>query len=38
MKCLKADEYIKRTVSAQETDLLRVELEVGGAVGSHVPP
>lgn len=28
MKCLKADEYIKRTASVEETELLRQELKV----------
>lgn len=28
MKCLKVDEYIKRTVSVKETGLLLQELEV----------
>lgn len=28
MKCLKVDEYIKRTASVKETELLRQELEV----------
>lgn len=28
MKCLKVDEYIKRTVSVEETELLLRELEV----------
>lgn len=29
MKCLKVDEYIKRTASVKETELLRLELQVG---------
>lgn len=29
MKCLKVDEYIKRTASVRETELLFHELEVG---------
>lgn len=28
MKCLKVDEYIKRTASVEETELLRQELKV----------
>lgn len=33
MKCLKVEEYVKRTASLKETELLRQELEVSTETG-----